>query len=43
MELYLTTHSTHYIYGYRTSDMVKDLTDIKRNVLPPLLGIPFFD
>ena len=32
---YLTTHSTHYIYGYMESDMVKDHSDIeRRNPLP---------
>ena len=24
---YLTTHSTHFIYGYMASDMVKDHSD----------------
>ena len=33
---YLTTHSTHFIYGYMTSDMVKDHSDSERgNPLPP--------
>ena len=34
---YLTTHSTHFIYGYMASDiMVKDQSDNKRgNPLPP--------
>ena len=34
---YLTTHSTHFIYGYMASDiMVKDHSDSeKRNPLPP--------
>ena len=33
---YLTTHSTHFIYGYMASDMVKDHSDSERgNVLPP--------
>ena len=27
---YLTTHSTHFIYGYMASDMVKDHSDSKR-------------
>ena len=27
---YLTTHSTHYIYGYMASDMVKDHSDSER-------------
>ena len=35
---YLTTHSTHFIYGYMVSDiMVKDHSDRERgNPLPPL-------
>ena len=36
--LYLTTHSTHFIYGYMASDiiMVKDHSDSERgNPLPP--------
>ena len=33
---YLTTHSTHFIYGYMASDMVKDHFDSeKENPLPP--------
>ena len=34
---YLTTHLTHFIYGYMASDiMVKDHSDSKRgNPLPP--------
>ena len=33
---YLTMHSTHFIYGYMASDMVKDDSDSKRgNPLPP--------
>ena len=33
---YLTTHSTHFIYGYMASDMVKDHSDSERgNPLPP--------
>ena len=33
---YLTTHSTHFIYGYMASDMVKDHSDRERaNLLPP--------
>ena len=33
---YLTTHSTHFIYGYMASDMVKDHSDSdKGNPLPP--------
>ena len=27
---YLTTHSTHFIYGYMESDMVKDHLDSQR-------------
>ena len=36
--LYLTTHSTHFIYGHMASDiiMVKDHSDSEReNPLPP--------
>ena len=33
---YLTTHSTHFIYGYMASDIVKDHSDNERgNLLPP--------
>ena len=33
---YLTTHSTHFIYGYMVSDMVKDHSDSERgNPVPP--------
>ena len=33
---YLTTHSTHFIYGYMASDMVKDHSDSEKgNPLPP--------
>ena len=33
---YVTTHSTHFIYGYMASDMVKDHLDSERgNPLPP--------
>ena len=33
---YLTTHSTHFIYVYMASDMVKDHSDSERgNLLPP--------
>ena len=33
---YLTTHSTHFIYGYMASDMVKDHSDSERgNPLSP--------
>ena len=27
---YLTTHSTHFIYGYMASDMVNDISDSER-------------
>ena len=34
--VYLTTHSTHFIYGYMASDMVKDHSDSEEgNLLPP--------
>ena len=33
---YLTTHSTHFIYGYMASDMVKDHSDSEKgNPLQP--------
>ena len=33
---YLTTHSTHFIYGYMASDWVKDHSDSEKgNPLPP--------
>ena len=33
---YLTTHSTHFIYGYGVGHMVKDHSDSeRRNLLPP--------
>ena len=33
---YLTTHSTHFIYDYMASDMVKDHSESERgNPLPP--------
>ena len=33
---YLSMHSTHFIYGYMVSDMVKDHSDSeRRNPLPP--------
>ena len=33
---YLTTHSTHFIYGYMASDMFKDHSDSERgNPMPP--------
>ena len=33
---YLTTHSTHFIYGYMASDMLKTHSDSERgNPLPP--------
>ena len=28
--LYLTTHSTHFIYGYMASDIVKDHSDSEK-------------
>ena len=31
---YLTTHSTHFIYGYMASDMVKDHSDTHRLLFP---------
>ena len=38
---YLTMHSTHFIYGYMASDMVKDHSDSERgNPLPPF-GVLF--
>ena len=40
---YLTTHSTHFIYGYMASDiiMVKDHSDSERvNPLPPYIHHP---
>ena len=33
---YLTTHSTHFIYGYMVSDEVKDHSDSERRNLLPL-------
>ena len=35
--VYLTTHSTHFIYGYMASDiMVNDISDSEKgNPLPP--------
>ena len=42
---YLTTHSTHFIYGYLyygVGHMVKDHTDREREIpLPPLHGLLF--
>ena len=32
---YLTTHSTHFIYGYIASDMVKDHSDSEKKVKFP--------
>ena len=33
---YLTTHTTHFIFGYMVSDMVKDHSDSERgNLLLP--------
>ena len=31
---YLTTHLTHFIYGYMASDMVNDLSDRDRERKP---------
>ena len=40
--IYLTTHSTHFVYGYMASDMVKNHSDSeRRNPLPPLHGLLF--
>ena len=39
---YLTTHSTHFIYGYMVSDiMVKDHSDSERGNPLPLHGLLF--
>ena len=38
---YLTTHSTHFIYGYMASDMVKDHSDSKRGNPLLLHGLIF--
>ena len=38
---YLTTHSTHFIYGYMASDMVKDHSDSERGNLLPQHGLLF--
>ena len=38
---YLTTHSTHSIYGYMVSNMVKDHSDSKRGNLLLLHGLLF--
>ena len=37
---YLMMHSTHFIYGYMASDMVKDRSDSKRGnlLLPHILA-----
>ena len=32
---YLTTHSTHFIYGYMASDFKDHLDSEKGNLLPP--------
>ena len=40
--IYLITHSTHLIYIYLASGMVKDHSDsAKENLLPPLHGLLF--
>ena len=39
--LYLMTHSTHFMYGYMMSDMVKDHSDSERENLLPLHGLLF--
>ena len=39
--LYLTTHSTHFIYGYMASDMVKDNSDSEKGNLLPSHGLLF--
>ena len=38
---YLTTHSTHSIYGYMVSNMVKDHSDSERGNLLLLHGLLF--
>ena len=38
---YLITHSTHFIYGYITSGMVKDHSDSERGNILPLNGLLF--
>ena len=39
---YLTTYSTHFIYGYMASDiMVKDHSDSERGIPLPPLGLLF--
>ena len=38
---YLTTHSTHFIYDYMASDMVKDHSDSERRNPLPQHGLPF--
>ena len=38
---YLTTHSTHSIYGYMVSNMVKDHSDSERGNLLLLQGLLF--
>ena len=36
---YLTTHSTHFIYGYMVAHVVKDHSDSESgNPLPPILS-----
>ena len=36
--LYLTMHSTHFIYGYMASGMVKDHSDSEKGNSPPPHG-----
>ena len=38
---YLTTHSTHFIYGYMASDMVMYHTDSERGKTLPPHGLLF--
>ena len=39
---YLMTHFSHFIYGYKTSNMVKEHSDSeRRNPLPSLYGLLF--
>ena len=41
---YLTTHSTHFIYDYLSSDMLNGHPDSGNgNQLPPLHGLHFFN
>ena len=38
---YLTTHSTHFIYGYMASDMVKDHSDSEKGSIALTPSINF--